>query len=175
MTRAEKFKEVFGLKIDVENADCGFFDCSDRESCVFCLVKYTKSWWNGEYEVPNEPKWIPVSKGLPKPYNDVYLTICANSAYYGFNKNFMKVKCGQYQPQDDKRDWFVDGVRYYFDNVIAWMPYQLPEPYRADREEASDEDEEDDCTDIYCENCRNNYNCIEYLEEQERMNEEDDE
>ena len=121
------------------------------------------------------PEWIPISKGLPKPYNDVYLTICANSAYYGFNKNFMKVKCGQYQPQDDKRDWLVDGVRYYFDNVIAWMSYQVPEPYRADREEVSDEEEEDDCTDIYCENCRNNYNCIEYLEEQERMNEEDDE
>lgn len=50
MTRAEKFKEVFGVKIDVENADCGFFDCSDRESCVLCPVKYTQMWWNGEYE-----------------------------------------------------------------------------------------------------------------------------
>lgn len=79
-----------------------------------------------------QTQWIPVNERLPEPYNDVLLTICANSAYYGFNKNFMKVKCGQYQPQDDKRDWFVDGVRYYFDNVIAWMPYQLPEPYRGE-------------------------------------------
>ena len=74
-----------------------------------------------------QTQWIPVSERLPEPYNDVLLTICANSAYYGFNINFMKVKCGQYQPQDDKRDWLVDGVGYYFDNVIAWMP--LPKPY----------------------------------------------
>ena len=56
MTRAEKFKEVFGLKMDVENADCGFFDCSDIEGCESCPVKYTKSWWNGEYEAPNQPQ-----------------------------------------------------------------------------------------------------------------------
>ena len=48
MTRAEKFKEVFGLKIDTENADCYFFDCTDRE-CKNCPVKYTKDWWNLEY------------------------------------------------------------------------------------------------------------------------------
>ena len=56
MTRAEKFKEVFGLKIDVEYDNCGFFDCSDRESCELCPVKYTKMWWNGEYEAPSQPQ-----------------------------------------------------------------------------------------------------------------------
>ena len=54
MTRAEKFKEVFGLKMNVENADCGFFDCSGIESCVLCPVKYTQMWWNGEYEVSSQ-------------------------------------------------------------------------------------------------------------------------
>ena len=54
MTRAEKFKEVFGLKMDVENADCGFFDCSDIEGCASCPVLYTEFWWNGEYEAPSQ-------------------------------------------------------------------------------------------------------------------------
>ena len=56
MTRAEKFKEVFGLKMDVENADCGFFDCSDIEGCASCPVVYTQAWWNGEYEAPSQPQ-----------------------------------------------------------------------------------------------------------------------
>ena len=56
MKRAEKFKEVFGLKMDVENADCGFFDCSDKEDCASCPAYYTQSWWNGEYEAPSQPQ-----------------------------------------------------------------------------------------------------------------------
>jgi len=56
MTRAEKFKEVFGLKIDTENDDCGFFDCSDIKGCASCPVKYTQMWWNGEYEAPSQPQ-----------------------------------------------------------------------------------------------------------------------
>ena len=56
MTRAEKFKEVFGLKIDTVNADCGFFDCSDIESCASCPVLYTQSWWDDEYEALSQPQ-----------------------------------------------------------------------------------------------------------------------
>ena len=58
MTRAEKFKEVFGLKIDVKDANCGFFDCSDIdiESCASCPVLYTRIWWESEYESPSEPQ-----------------------------------------------------------------------------------------------------------------------
>lgn len=56
MTKAEKFKEVFGLKIDVEIADCSFFDCSDIESCTGCHVLYTQSWWESEYEAPSQPQ-----------------------------------------------------------------------------------------------------------------------
>lgn len=56
MTRAEKFNEVFGLKMDVENFDCGFFDCSDIESCASCPVSYTQLWWYGEYEAPSQPQ-----------------------------------------------------------------------------------------------------------------------
>ena len=40
MTRAEKFKEVFGLSID-SNMDCGFFDCSDKDDCNGCPVQKT--------------------------------------------------------------------------------------------------------------------------------------
>lgn len=76
--------------------------------------------------------WIPVSERLPKEDESVLLTICANSSLYGFNKNFIKVMCGSYSPCEDKRDWIVNGIRYYIDNVIAWMP--LPEPYKAESE-----------------------------------------
>lgn len=52
MTRAEKFKEVFGLKVDTDYADCGLFDCSDIDSCASCPVLYTQSWWEQEYVSP---------------------------------------------------------------------------------------------------------------------------
>ena len=46
MTNKEKFKEVFGLEID--DSDCGFFDCSGFE-CKDCPLKDPKDWWNSEY------------------------------------------------------------------------------------------------------------------------------
>ena len=73
------------------------------------------------------PEWIPVSERLPKKDESVLLTICANSSLYGFNENFVKVMCGSYSPCEDKRDWIVNEIRYYIDNVIAWMP--LPSHY----------------------------------------------
>lgn len=50
MTRAEKFEEVFGFKIDT-SADCGFFDCSDVPDCKGCEFgeKKYKEWWEAEY------------------------------------------------------------------------------------------------------------------------------
>lgn len=84
----------------------------------------------------------------------------------------------------DQEISLVDKIRAEIDRQEKWLSQAGYTPYNTDiafdairsaLAERSDEEEEDDCTDIYCENCRNNYNCIEYLEEQERMNEEDDE
>ena len=80
--------------------------------------------------------WIPTSEELPKKDESVQLTICANSALYGFNKNFVKVLCGSYSPCEDKRDWIVNGIRYYIDNVIAWKP--LSEPYELQESEVQE-------------------------------------
>lgn len=77
--------------------------------------------------IPQESRWIPVSERLPEEDESVLLTICANSSLYGFNENFVKVMYGIYSPCEDKRDWIVNGIRYYIDNVIAWMP--LPPCY----------------------------------------------
>lgn len=52
MTNKEKFKEVFGLKID-DTSDCGFFDCTAKRSCEDCPVKDTKDWWNSPYKRGN--------------------------------------------------------------------------------------------------------------------------
>lgn len=49
MTRAEKFYEVFGIKMDT-TSDCGFFDCTNRPHCDGCPVRDTEAWWNGEYK-----------------------------------------------------------------------------------------------------------------------------
>ena len=107
MTNAEKFIEVFGTDLKRQYS--------------------TKTWWEQEF-IPNNPnKWIPVSERLPEKNESVLLTICANSSLYGFNENFVKVMCGSYNPCEDKRDWIVNEIRYYIDNVIAWMP--LPEPF----------------------------------------------
>lgn len=62
MTRAQKFEEVFGLKIDTDG-DCTIFDCSGKR-CIDCEftpdVSYKdlgmarrnryKEWWNAEYK-----------------------------------------------------------------------------------------------------------------------------
>lgn len=55
MTRAEKFEEMFGLKVDTD-MDCGFFDCPDGrcDGCPFHARtpsdrrKSVKDWWNEE-------------------------------------------------------------------------------------------------------------------------------
>ena len=85
--------------------------------------------------VTPQPKteWISVSERLPKKDESVLLTICANSSLYGFNENFVKVMCGSYSPCEDKRDWIVNEIRYYIDNVIAWMP--LPAPFEPQESE----------------------------------------
>lgn len=57
MTRAEKFKEVFGLDVDV-TMDCGFFDCSQIKNCYECQVRQYEDrksgniakYWMDEYK-----------------------------------------------------------------------------------------------------------------------------
>ena len=53
VTNAEKFKEVFGVKVDVD-VDCGFFDCSDISDCENCILNdynhKIKDWWNAPYK-----------------------------------------------------------------------------------------------------------------------------
>ena len=59
VTREEAFEKLFGMKIDT-SADCGFFDCEDRE-CLDCSVhnKYKdgvcvedgyKKWWKSPFK-----------------------------------------------------------------------------------------------------------------------------
>lgn len=109
------------------------YNCSlPEKSAMKCLTGKEEVYV--KYPIKERNEWIPITKGLPEKNKDVLLTICLNSSYYGFNRNFAKVKCGQYKPQHDQRDWMVDEVRYYIDNVIAWMP--LPNPYITDYEKA---------------------------------------
>ena len=50
MTNAEKFKEVFGLDVLVENDPCDIIDipdCEKMSSCRDCLLN---NFWEKEYE-----------------------------------------------------------------------------------------------------------------------------
>ena len=116
MTREELIKN---LKYTTKKHEHDRVDTFDTNISLMCkdVLDYLEQ----------EPKWIPVSEELPKKDESVLLTICANSSLYGFNENFVKVMCGSYNPCEDKRDWIVNEIRYYIDNVIAWMP--LPKPY----------------------------------------------
>lgn len=88
------------------------------------------------------------------------------------------IKRNPYDPKRGNKSAYCRYLRY---NVDGWYQLDSKEVLRRWQVKAESEnmipnkEEEDDCTDIHCEKCRNNYNCIEYLEEQERMNEEDDE
>ena len=123
MTREEKQKAIDALKI---SAPVMAFTQEEFKDYILTLNKIMD--W-----LEQQPRWIPVSERLPEKDKTVLLTICANSALYGFNENFVKVMCGSYSPCEDKRDWIVDEVRYYIDNVTAWMP--LPESYKKEKED----------------------------------------
>ena len=73
--------------------------------------------WSSQYY---NGGWIWCDEKLPEINEEVLLTICDNSSIYGYSKRFSHVRYGKYQPKSDKRDWFVDNVRYFFGNVIAY-------------------------------------------------------
>ena len=74
----------------------------------------------------SEPKWIPVTEGLPEEECDCLVTTCRR---YNHHKSVETVTCSYYP--DMRSKWFPDDGSNA-KNVIAWMP--SPEPYKESEE-----------------------------------------
>ena len=85
-----------------------------------------------------EPKWIPCSERLPE-YNESVLTWDGNTFFV--EKRIPYIRDDDGEPIEG--DWWVgdeydDYESEYYPNLrdgaaIAWMPYELPEPYKENK------------------------------------------
>lgn len=74
-----------------------------------------------------EPKWIPVSEGLPEDHENVLIFLSSNQITIGlYNSHKLPF-------MDKSIGWGADAPHNWSsDDVIAWMP--VPEPYKANEE-----------------------------------------
>lgn len=71
--------------------------------------------------LPSTQQWIPVSEGLPEVDEDVWVTDDA-----GGMATVHGDSCGRYEDTGEKF-WYTS------QNVTAWMPMIIPEPYRGNK------------------------------------------
>lgn len=113
---ADALKETFEIahkeaRHDREYANAFFSDGGEVST----------EWWCVEDMVDNAPtiepqKWIPCAEMLPDKKQDVFVTL-----------NYLK-----YEAKTDI--WDGDLFFYYGEKVVAWMPFQFPEPYKEEEE-----------------------------------------
>ena len=63
LTNADKFEEVFGIKVSRTSNECDFIDCQTTKNCNDNCPYYSMSnWWNAEYDecLEIEVKYDPV-------------------------------------------------------------------------------------------------------------------
>lgn len=117
-----------------------------KMSIIDCMNAYTDEGVT-EADVVEQPRWIPVSEGLPEDTYPVNITWVnhAPEPYYATIKDKPFTATGCYC--DGKWYWYSVTCQDYLDEyrycdvdsmdeaieVIAWMP--LPEPYKAESEE----------------------------------------
>lgn len=97
-----------------------------KMSIIDCLNAYTDEGVT-EADVVEQPRWIPVSEGLPEEENRLYW-VCTDTGYqcqcrwtndvYGLGAS-------------DRWGWKIFDIPQY-QKVIAWM--SLPKPYKAESE-----------------------------------------
>lgn len=106
MTRKEIINEINCLLSELDNGD----------DAVSYLTQNDVNWLKENIKaLEQEPKWIPVTEGLPKK-DGLYLVSVKNDHLRRYSKT-----C-----------WYSDKNWFARQDVVAWMP--LPEPYRAERE-----------------------------------------
>lgn len=105
-------------------------DCVSRQAAIDALTHK----WDGMVtsvfdvlkELPSaEPKWVPVSEGLPEDWKDV-LVWFEYFRYGDYNCMYSTYGIGNYVNQYDS--WLINHETGWKDlHVFAWMP--MPEPY----------------------------------------------
>lgn len=90
----------------------GVMDVIDKQNCEKIIEMLNKP----------EPQWIPTNKERPPQHQEIWIT-----DVYGD----VEVVC-----RGDGILWHSNGDNgYYFeDEIIAWMPASVPEPYREVKE-----------------------------------------
>jgi hypothetical protein len=116
-----------------------------REDAIEAITNYAKFLWDNYHETCHlagmidtidalpaaEPRWTPVTEGLPEEGKDVL--VCDA---YGF---IYTAEC-EVISDDEWLDWqWYESVEYLpKDDVVAWMP--LPEPWKEKKDDDRDTD-----------------------------------
>ncbi len=86
--------------------------------------------WLKDYKrLLKQPRWIPCSERLPEENADV---ICCTNAEEVFVASYLGKRDDGSECFDDDNGMMWEG------DVIAWMPWTLPEPYKVDPQESED-------------------------------------
>ena len=89
---------------------------------------------------PQEPKWIPVSERLPKPYTFVNATcrsLVDDRENWAIETLYLPI------PKENNEQGYSDWgdipmLNWGEAEVIAWMERKIPEPYKTERRENND-------------------------------------
>lgn len=104
----DKLNEI--LK-DINVNECPWFEVQDKHGNK---AKYYR-----------EPQWIPCTKEYPDPWELVWTTDRHGNVEV-------------YQLSHKNSDWYDADENWFYnhDSIIAWMPYEAPEPYRPKEDES---------------------------------------
>jgi len=121
MTNADKFKDIFGLYATE------LWSMPEKD-----FLKWLNSEVSNYSEFPNN--WIPCTREYPTPWELVWTT-----------DKHGNVEVCQLSHKDS--DWYDADEKWVYsnDNIIAWMPYEIPDPYQPKEKKSLS------CNDDYCE------------------------
>ena len=88
------------------------------ETLVDVAENRLETWFDEQPTIEPEQRWIPCSERLPNKFEDVWVTDnCGRVAVCRMGHTGW-------------RDMESDEWMYHLDSIVAWMPYNAPEPYQ---------------------------------------------
>lgn len=111
-------------------------NCMKCRVCCFkedlCEESFCKKYWgegNSEdfINAVKKPEWIPCSEKLPEEAQECFITAKDGTVLQGmFTRRY-----------GERRDsgFICNGFSFaWLNSISAWMPYEMPEPYKEDEE-----------------------------------------
>ena len=101
----------------------------EKDNCFKLSDECRKRWFNS-VELPSAQQWIPCKTALPKKENTRAIiqtnsgTVIIDGVYGGIDVY------GHHVWRDG------EGGLYWDDEIVAWMPFVIPEPWKGDKHEA---------------------------------------